>query len=619
MSASGFTPIQLFRTTTAAAVPTAGSLAAGELAINLTDEALYFKNAAGVVKLLASNSGSLGSVTSVAASGGTTGLTFSGSPITTSGTLTLGGTLAVANGGTGVTTSTGSVSVVLSKSPTLETPILGAATATSIANGLGAVGTPSYTFTGDTNTGMWSPAADTIAFSEGGVEAMRIDSSANVGIGTSSPGARLDARAANITDGTNGGIVNVYSTTAQAANVGGKLDFGGLYDGSNSLSFASVAGRKENSTSGDWSGYMQFSTRRFGGDFAERMRIDGSGNLILGTTVGAARFRVSAAANVNAPVLGNVTNYPAFFSNTDPGYGLGIGTSAADGRVWLQAQRSDSATAFNLTLNEAGGNVGIGTSSPQQTAAGRTVLGVNGTSSSLINIGSGGNFGSYWFWDGSTATLAANNSLSLLAGASPILFNNSGVERARIDASGNLLVGSSAAPAGSGTNLQIASASAARLWLTATGNRNFYFESSGGNALQIVDATAGAERARIDANGNVGINTASPAARLDVNGNTAQNIVAVAALDVDCTLGNFFTKTIAANSTFTFSNAPASRAFAFTLEIVHTSGTITWPAAVRWPGNTAPTLTTGRTHLITFVTDNAGTTWYGAPQTNYLV
>ena len=43
---------------------------------------------------------SLGTVTSVAASGGTTGLTFTGSPITTSGTLTLGGTLGVANGGT---------------------------------------------------------------------------------------------------------------------------------------------------------------------------------------------------------------------------------------------------------------------------------------------------------------------------------------------------------------------------------------------------------------------------------------------------------------------------------------------------------------------------------------
>ena len=61
-----------------------------------------------------------GTVTSVDVSGGTTGLTTSGGPITGSGTITLAGTLAVANGGTGVTTSTGSGSVVLSTAPTLE-------------------------------------------------------------------------------------------------------------------------------------------------------------------------------------------------------------------------------------------------------------------------------------------------------------------------------------------------------------------------------------------------------------------------------------------------------------------------------------------------------------------
>jgi len=56
---------------------------------------------------------SAGTVTSVAASGGTTGLTFSGSPITTSGTLTLSGTLALANGGTGATTQAGAANAVL--------------------------------------------------------------------------------------------------------------------------------------------------------------------------------------------------------------------------------------------------------------------------------------------------------------------------------------------------------------------------------------------------------------------------------------------------------------------------------------------------------------------------
>jgi hypothetical protein len=79
-------------------------------------------------------SGGVGTVTSVALSGGTTGLSATGSPITTSGTFTLGGTLAVANGGTGVTTSTGSGSNVLSTSPTLVTPLLGTPTSGTLTN-----------------------------------------------------------------------------------------------------------------------------------------------------------------------------------------------------------------------------------------------------------------------------------------------------------------------------------------------------------------------------------------------------------------------------------------------------------------------------------------------------
>ena len=161
MAQSGFTPIQLYSSSTTSAVPLAANLAAGELAINTVDEKLYFKNNAGTVKLLAANitpvanggtgltstpsNGQLdigngsgftratltagsgitvtnsaggitiastvtpgtGTVTSVAVSGGTTGLTTSGGPITSSGTITLAGTLAAANGGTGTTTLTG--------------------------------------------------------------------------------------------------------------------------------------------------------------------------------------------------------------------------------------------------------------------------------------------------------------------------------------------------------------------------------------------------------------------------------------------------------------------------------------------------------------------------------
>lgn len=83
-----------------------------------------------LTKALGTGGSGSGTVTSVAASGGATGLSFSGTPITTSGTLTLTGTLAVGNGGTGVTTATGTGSVVRADSPTFTTKVTlpGAAT-----------------------------------------------------------------------------------------------------------------------------------------------------------------------------------------------------------------------------------------------------------------------------------------------------------------------------------------------------------------------------------------------------------------------------------------------------------------------------------------------------------
>jgi hypothetical protein len=97
MAATGYTPISLYYSTTASAVPVNTNLVAGELALNTLDEKLYFKNSAGTVKLLASNASSSGTVSSVAQSftGGLISVT--GSPITTSGTLAL--TVAGTSGG----------------------------------------------------------------------------------------------------------------------------------------------------------------------------------------------------------------------------------------------------------------------------------------------------------------------------------------------------------------------------------------------------------------------------------------------------------------------------------------------------------------------------------------
>jgi hypothetical protein len=119
MAQTGYTPIQLYRTATAAAAPTAGNLADGELAINTLDEKLYFKNSAGTVKVIASTAGAAGDVvgpasavdSSLAAFDGTTGKLIKNASLTANNVLLGNGTgapLVVAPGTAGnVLTSNG--------------------------------------------------------------------------------------------------------------------------------------------------------------------------------------------------------------------------------------------------------------------------------------------------------------------------------------------------------------------------------------------------------------------------------------------------------------------------------------------------------------------------------
>jgi len=87
---------------------------------------------------------------------------------------------------------------------------------------------------------------------------------------------------------------------------------------------------------------------------------------------------------------------------------------------------------------------------------------------------------------------------------------------------------------------------------------------------------------------------------------------------VNCRDGNVFTHVLTENTTFTFSNPPASgRAFAFTLKLVQDASasgyTVTWPASIDWPAATAPTLTATASAVDVFVfyTHDGGTNWYG--------
>ena len=138
--------------------------------------------------------------------------------------------------------------------------------------------------------------------------------------------------------------------------------------------------------------------------------------------------------------------------------------------------------------------------------------------------------------------------------------------------------------------------------ITATGN------VSVGGTLTYEDVT------NVD---SVGIVTARSGVKL-TGGNYTSHIVAMGANDVDCSTSNYFTKTITGATTFTFSNVPTSTAYIMTMEVtLNGSNAITWPAAVKWPADTAPTLTDGKTQLFTFVTDDGGTRWRGSSLVDY--
>lgn len=81
---------------------------------------------------------------------------------------------------------------------------------------------------------------------------------------------------------------------------------------------------------------------------------------------------------------------------------------------------------------------------------------------------------------------------------------------------------------------------------------------------------------------------------------------------LDVSTGTWHRRQVTGNTTFSFTNTPATEGFGFILELVNGgSSTLTWPAAVAWSDGTAPTFTVSGTDILVFLTRDGGATWHG--------
>jgi hypothetical protein len=257
---------------------------------------------------------------------------------------------------------------------------------------LGAAATPSITFVGDLNTGLWSPGADVLAASTGGTERLRVDSVGNVGIGMSAAaGVKLDVNGATrsltmlLSNGAGvpalGTTPELYSPSsgvlAVATNAGERLSIGAtghVLPGNN-------GGQNLGAVGSRWATV-------FGTSFS-----DGADALLDSTTT---TVRVGAGASWTA---------------------LGLYSSG------LERMRIDTA-----------GNAIVGATSALFSSAGRGNVTINGSTDSILAFGSAGAAAAYIY---ARATRLEFN----VEGSREMSFNTGGVERMRIDTSGHITPG----------------------------------------------------------------------------------------------------------------------------------------------------------------------------------
>ena len=400
-------------------------------------------------------------------------------------------------------------------------------------------------------------AANAVNIRAGGAtgSGLNVNTSNNVGIGTSAPSTILDVEGANINFASSeNGILNVFSNDATAVDKGGSISLGGNSE-SGSLGFAMIKGAKQSTDAG----YLAFGTRSAAANSTEHLRVDSGGKLNVNNTTGSARVNISADNwPENALAL-----YSAGIAGQTNFAGMGFFNQDADSPIGQVADIYTNPTG-TLSLTASGnpaiqlkyGSFGISGGTPALTVdnAGRVGIGTTTPSGAKLKVDGGATAGTIIQAGNAQGgvILGAESSTAYVntTSATPLAFEINNSEKVRITSFGDVGIGRSdpqniVGNHGGGLVVRSAAGRADTTGLFAvqdSSGNNMFSQTHNGQAIFSTGAVGSkVERMRIDSGGSVFVGGAGPIVYSKLlsqfNGTTNYGIVAKPILLMKHTLG----------------------------------------------------------------------------------